>query len=123
MTGLRAIVCALAMGVAAWGQGAQARASSDQGASAEQGSTGQAASLQTSSPQGLVIEPEELPGTYPQGTYEVRFHARGDYVPVLHWRVENGALPPGMKLDDGGLLHGLAQRAGEFQFTVSVKDG
>ena len=78
---------------------------------------------QSSPTQGLVIEPEELPGTYPQGTYEVRFHARGNYVPVLHWKLEKGALPAGIKLEDDGNLHGQAQRAGEFQFTVSVRDG
>ena len=115
-----AVVCVLAMimGAGARGQGVQARPSSDQSASPAQASTGQAAS-----PQGLVIEPEELPGTYPQGTYQVRLHARGNYVPVLRWKLERGALPQGIKLEDDGTLHGQAQRAGEFQFTVSVRDG
>src|SRR4029077_1702620 len=45
---------------------------------------------------GLVIWPAELPTTYPQGPYLVNFQARGNYVPVLHWRVERGALPPGI---------------------------
>jgi hypothetical protein len=123
MTGLRVVVCALVViaGVVAHGQ--TARTSSDPRASAAPASTGQGVSPQASSPQGLVIEPEELPGTYPQGTYEVRFHARGNYVPVLHWKLEKGALPQGIKLQDDGTLHGQAQRPGEFQFTVSVKDG
>ena len=73
--------------------------------------------------QGLVIEPAELPATYPHGSYHVDFHARGNYVPTLHWRVERGALPPGIQLDDNGALHGEAERAGEFQFVVSVRDG
>src|SRR6267378_776129 len=51
---------------------------------------------------GLVIEPSELPGTYPHGTYQVIFHARGNYVPVLRWSVASGALPPGIALDDSG---------------------
>lgn len=72
---------------------------------------------------GLVIEPTELPQTYPQGAYQVQFQGSGDYVPVLRWRVESGALPPGIKLEDNGLLHGAAERAGEFQFVVSVRDG
>ncbi len=72
---------------------------------------------------GLVIEPKELPPTYPQGSYEVRLHGRGNYVPTLHWRVQSGALPPGITLDDSGALHGTAQRAGEFSFVVLVKDG
>ena len=44
-------------------------------------------------------------------------------MPVLRWRLESGALPPGMKLDDNGELRGEAERAGEFQFVVSVRDG
>jgi len=71
----------------------------------------------------LVIEGEsELPDTYPQASYEFYFRAHGG-VPVLHWRVEKGALPPGMNLDDNGLLHGQAERVGEFEFVVSVRDG
>jgi hypothetical protein len=64
----------------------------------------------------------QLPETYPHASYEVRFHARGG-VPPLHWRVlEKGALPPGLKLDDDGFLHGSPEHAGEFHFTVSVTD-
>ena len=70
-----------------------------------------------------MIEPVELPATYPHGTYQINFHARGNYVPVLHWRVESGALPPGLKLEDNGALQGEAERAGEFQFVVAVRDG
>lgn len=73
--------------------------------------------------EGLVIEPGELPGTYPHGPYLVNFHARGNFVPVLHWSVEKGALPPGITLDDNGALRGEAERAGEFQFVVAVRDG
>jgi len=72
---------------------------------------------------GLVIEPAELPLTYARGTYQVQLHARGNYVPVLHWHAEHGALPPGIRLEDNGLLHGSAQRAGEFHFMVVVRDG
>jgi hypothetical protein len=72
---------------------------------------------------GLVIEPTELPTTYPQGQYHVNFQGRGNFVPTLHWLVASGALPPGIRLEDNGVLHGEAGRAGEFQFVVSVKDG
>jgi hypothetical protein len=72
---------------------------------------------------GMVIEPGELPVTYPHGLYQVIFRARGNYVPVLQWKVEKGALPPGITLDENGMLHGEAQRAGEFQFLVTVRDG
>lgn len=71
----------------------------------------------------LIIENESpLPETYPHASYEFRFHARGG-VPPLHWRIEKGTLPPGLKLEDDGLLHGSPDHAGEFQFTVSVTDG
>jgi len=72
---------------------------------------------------GLVIEPAEMPVTYPHGPYNSGFHARGNYVPVLHWSVEKGKLPPGMILEDNGALRGEAQRAGEFQFVIVVRDG
>jgi hypothetical protein len=70
----------------------------------------------------LVIQNDSpLPDTYPLADYELRFHARGGVVP-LHWKVEKGTLPPGLKLDEDGLLHGRPERAGEFQFTISVRD-
>lgn len=72
---------------------------------------------------GLVIEPTELPGTYPRGPYQVQLQGRGNYVPTLHWRLESGTLPPGIRLEEYGLLTGAAERAGEFQFVISVKDG
>jgi len=76
-----------------------------------------------SDPEKLQIENgSELPDTYPGARYEVVLHARGG-VPVLHWQVVKGALPPGVKLEDGGSLHGQPEREGEFQFTVSVTDG
>lgn len=72
---------------------------------------------------GLQIEPTELPRTYLRGPYEVQFYGRGNYVPTLHWSVIAGKLPPGITLTDGGLLHGEAQKTGEFHFVVAVKDG
>jgi hypothetical protein len=72
---------------------------------------------------GLVIEPQDVPPTYPHGSYQVNFHARGNYVPTLHWSVGSGALPPGIRLEDTGELHGEAERTGEFEFVVVVRDG
>jgi hypothetical protein len=72
--------------------------------------------------EGLIIEPTELPLTYPHGPYQVIFHGRGNYVPTLHWSVKSGKLPPGITLDDNGVLHGEAERAGEFQFVIVVRD-
>jgi hypothetical protein len=76
----------------------------------------------TTAPQAreLVIENDsDLPVGYPHGTYIVQLRAHGS-VSELHWRLEKGSLPPGIKLEDNGLLHGQPLRSGEFQFTVSV---
>jgi len=70
----------------------------------------------------VVIENDsQLPDAYPHRHYELRLRAHG-YVSALHWKVEKGALPPGMKLEDDGLLRGDPERPGEFQFTVSVTE-
>ena len=80
----------------------------------------------TAAPQdgpSLIIQNEsDLPDTFPHASYEVHFRAHGG-VPVLHWRLEKGALPQGLRLEDDGQLHGQPERAGEFQFTISVRDG
>ena len=75
-----------------------------------------------SEPELLIQNDAELPNAYPRMSYEYRFQARGG-VPVLQWHLEKGALPPGMKLDQDGRLHGAPEHRGEFQFTVSVRDG
>jgi len=69
----------------------------------------------------FILNDSALPDTYPQAKYEVHFSARSGVTP-LHWRLEKGALPPGMKLQDNGLLYGAAEREGEFQFTLAVTD-
>jgi hypothetical protein len=72
---------------------------------------------------GLVIENDsEMPDAYPHAQYEFRFRAHGR-ISSLRWKVEKGALPTGMKLEEDGFLHGRADHVGEFQFTVSVTDG
>lgn len=112
-------------GMAAWGQagaGQKNPPASVKSPDASNKVEGQAES-QTETHGELVIEPAELPGTYPHGAYHVIFHARGNYVPVLQWKVEKGALPPGIKLEENGELHGEAERAGEFQFAIAVRDG
>ena len=62
---------------------------------------------------GLVIEPAELPEDVSAGAVcGEAFMRTGDYVPVLHWRVESGALPPGITLEDNGELRGAAEAGG-----------
>src|ERR1700735_2173619 len=61
------------------------------------GQTGQPAATQsTDQNDGLVIEPAELPVTYPHGVYQVQLRGRGNSVPVLQWKLESGTLPPGV---------------------------
>jgi hypothetical protein len=73
--------------------------------------------------ENLVIDDHfQPPKTYPHARYQFTFRARGNSVPPLHWRVEKGTLPPGLNLEDSGLLHGEPQRTGEYRFTVSVTD-
>lgn len=126
-----AVVCAVVMaqGQTPQNQTSQGQASQDQ-ASQNQASQDQASQDQASQnpagqnrDAGLVIETSELPATYPQGQYQVVLQARGNYVPVLQWRLASGMLPPGITLDDNGVLRGAAERAGEFRFDVEVRDG
>lgn len=70
----------------------------------------------------VVIEtPAELLETYPRANYEFQFQAHGG-VPTLHWKLEKGALPPGLNLEETGLLRGRPERTGDFNFTLSVRD-
>jgi hypothetical protein len=117
LAGLRIMALVLmtcAMGTPGFGQAGQDNPPAGAQSGAEQDDAASA---------GLAIWPKELPNTYPHGVYQVRLQGRGNSVPVLHWRVQSGALPPGIKLEDDGLLHGEAERVGEFQFVISVKDG
>ena len=87
-----------------------------------EGQTAPSGQASQDEPELVIQNDSALPDTYPHADYELRFRAHGG-VPVLHWKLEKGAMPPGIKLEDDGLLHGQAERAGEFQFTVSVTDG
>ena len=69
----------------------------------------------------LVIDTILLPGTYPRAAYSVRLQQHGG-VPPFHWRVEKGELPPGLKLEDDGTLHGSPEKVGEYRFTISLSD-
>jgi hypothetical protein len=118
-----AVTCALGMAACQFNYAAAEEPSGAQTTGAQSRGTAPATAGQNNSGSpGLLIENNSpLPDTYPHGRYEFSFHARGG-VPTLHWRLEKGALPPGIKLEDNGLLHGEAQRAGEYNFTVSVRD-
>ena len=114
-----AILLAAMLGIAG-GQLVVANAANDLGGAQ---ADAQAAATPAQGETGLIIEGDrDLPDAYAHRHYEFRFHARNG-MSVLHWKIEKGALPAGMKLDDTGLLLGEPERPGEFQFTVSVIDG
>ncbi len=81
-----------------------------------------AARAQSDAPDLVIQNDTDLPDTYLGATYNNVFHARGG-TPTFHWQLESGALPRGLKLEDGGELHGTVEQGGEFQFTVKVIDG
>ena len=71
---------------------------------------------------GLLIRTDSrLPDTYPHAAYSIHFQAQGGGS-ERHWRLEKGVLPPGLKVEDDGVLHGEPLRAGEFHFALSVTD-
>jgi hypothetical protein len=84
-------------------------------------SQSQATTDAASESQIVIKTGSQLPDTYPRGVYNVRLLATGG-VPSLHWKVEKGALPPGIRLREDGELIGSAERTGEFQFTLAVRD-
>jgi len=122
----RALICALmlAMSVGALGQaGAGQKNAPSTAIEAAPAKEPDKRTTGENSNNGITIEPAELPVTYPLGPYQVNLRVRGNFVPVLQWRVDKGALPPGIVLDENGVLRGEAQRAGEFQFVVAARDG
>ncbi|HWY22923.1 MAG TPA: putative Ig domain-containing protein [Candidatus Acidoferrum sp.] len=119
MAFLGAVVCAIGIATAAGQAGAGQKNPPSTGVE----KSDKIAPAKTEDNNGLVIESSELPRTYPHGPYQVALGVRGNYVPVLHWKVVSGTLPPGITLDDSGVLRGQAERAGEFQFVVVVRDG
>lgn len=73
----------------------------------------------TSSP--LTITTESLPEASLQQGYRVRLQATGG-VPPLHWSVISGSVPPGLELEDTGIISGVATKVGDYRFSVAVTD-
>jgi len=58
----------------------------------------------------------------PGQNYFLELRTRGG-TPPLSWKVTAGSLPPGLTLDRGtGRITGLPESAGDFRFTVAVRD-
>lgn len=68
-----------------------------------------------------MIETTDLPAALVDTRYEVRIEAFGG-TPPYTFTVVAGDLPPGLELQDDGLLFGEPDTAGEYAFGVQVED-
>ena len=69
----------------------------------------------------LAITTESLPEAALQQGYRVRLQATGGVAP-LHWNLTSGSLPPGIELEDTGIISGVAAQVGDHRFSVTVSD-
>lgn len=115
------IGCALVMAGCQLGPPASTtEAQSSSGESAAQSQAAPPAPSTQDGPQ-LIIRTSSLPVTYPRAQYSERLVVQGGVNPY-HWKVEKGELPPGLRLEDEGTLHGSPEKLGEYRFTISVTD-
>lgn len=71
----------------------------------------------------ITLDPPTLPnGTRGVGYLELVTAEGGIGVPYV-FTLEDGALPPGVELDEGGAIFGLPTEAGSYTFTVRATDG
>lgn len=86
------------------------------------GDTASAALTLTVVPEGLVIATESpLPNAEEGSDYDVRFEALGGVAPY-GWLVVDGAPPGGLNLNADGLLSGVPNEIGRFDFTMRAVD-
>ena len=69
----------------------------------------------------LTIGTTSLEKGYLGQAYEARLIAHGGAAPYK-WEIEEGSLPAGVNLHSEGVLVGVPAEAGEFSFTVTVRD-
>ena len=69
----------------------------------------------------ITVQTTSIPKGYVAQQYETALTAKGGITP-LKWEVKEGSLPPGVSLHSEGVLVGVPSEAGEFSFTVTVKD-
>jgi hypothetical protein len=70
----------------------------------------------------LAIRTESLPNTAREHWYSQSIAVEGG-VPVYDWQIESGNWPPGFNLNRfTGQITGAASRAGDFVFTIRVRD-
>jgi len=75
----------------------------------------------TTTTPALTITTEPLPEAALQQIYRVHLQATGG-MPPLHWTLTSGQLPPGLELEDSGVISGIATKIGDYRFTVTVAD-
>ena len=85
-------------------------------------STACAATGQMAAEQPLTITTMSLPAASAGQPYRVVLQARAGR-PPYRWKVANGKLPPGLALDERGIIRGTPTRPGTFQVTLQVSDG
>ncbi len=73
------------------------------------------------SPAPLSIATTSLPGSTVGIAYSVTLTASGGTTPYS-WTVASGQIPPGLALSSSGTIQGTPTTAGQFTFTVQVKD-
>ena len=69
----------------------------------------------------LAITGEPLPEAALQQIYRFQVQATGG-IPPLHWSLTSGQLPPGVELEDSGVISGIATKVGDYRFTATVAD-
>lgn len=70
----------------------------------------------------LSITTSSLPAASVNQPYQVTLAAEGGKDPLV-WTVASGALPPGLMLNNNGIITGTAAVTGTFNFTVRLQDG
>lgn len=82
---------------------------------------------QSATPDQLTIITKQLPAAslwnaYTGGIHPIfKLEAKGGIEPY-HWRVINGALPNGLRLDEHGEITGAPLESGNFQFALDLRD-
>ena len=76
---------------------------------------------QVRKPTSLSVPNKALPKVLLWERYIARLQASGGTEPY-HWRVVDSSLPRTLRLSDEGIISGGLNQAGEFQFTVLVRD-
>jgi Domain of unknown function (DUF4082)/Bacterial Ig domain len=70
---------------------------------------------------GLQVVTAQLPGAALAGVYSATLSATGGKPPYA-WSLSSGAWPSGLVLGTSGTISGTPRSAGDFRFTVQVKD-